>query len=88
MAVIQPFAEDLLVSDHAVVRWLERVCGADIEAVRAEIRAAYTAGGGHDHLILPPTEAGHYVDVPGRGVHLVMRNFQIVTVHLSGKPVA
>ncbi len=28
------------VTDHAIVRWLERVCGFDIEALKAEIVAA------------------------------------------------
>lgn len=28
------------VSDHAVLRYLERVCGIDIEAVRAELTTA------------------------------------------------
>ena len=85
MPYVQPFAIDLQVSDHAVVRWLERVCGADIEKIRSEIRGAYVAGGGLEHLERPPTKAGVYVDVPLHGVHLVMREWEIVTVHASGQ---
>lgn len=29
--------EDLRVTDHAVLRWLERECGVDVEAVRRHI---------------------------------------------------
>lgn len=32
------------VSDHAVLRWLERVEGVDLEEVRNRIRAAYEIG--------------------------------------------
>ena len=32
-------ADDLPVSDHAVLRYLERVCGVDIERVKRQIHA-------------------------------------------------
>ena len=45
MKPFHPALPQLDVSDHAVVRWLERVCGVDIEKYRDEIRAAFAAGG-------------------------------------------
>lgn len=66
------------VSDHAVLRWLERVCGVDVEAYREAIREAVTAGGvvGVDL----PGDAGIYIDVPGERVHLLLRSAQVITV--------
>lgn len=84
MTVIQPFPHDIDVSDHAVVRWLERVCGVDIETYREQIRAAYAAGGLAfivEHCAL---DTGVYVDVPEHHVHLVIRNGQVTTVFHSG----
>ncbi len=78
MAYVLPFGL-IEVSDHAVVRWLERVCGADIEAVRAEIREAIAAGG-VGHLMCPTEDRGVFVDVPGHRVHLLVRGGQAVTV--------
>lgn len=60
------------VSDHAVVRWLERVRGVDIEAVRAEIldqgRGQWAA------------EGAVYVRVPDLGISLVAEHGRIVTI--------
>jgi len=71
------------VTDHAVLRWLERVCGADIEAVRDDIRTAIIAGGfDADQPAL--WSAGLYIDVPEHRVHLVVRDGQVVTVNPSG----
>lgn len=60
------------VSDHAVVRWLERVRGIDIEAVRAEIldqgREQWAA------------EGAVYVRVPALGVSLVAEQGRIITI--------
>lgn len=36
--------ETVSFSDHAVLRWIERTGGIDIDAVRAEMAAAYDAG--------------------------------------------
>jgi hypothetical protein len=84
MAVVVPFAEQIDVTDHAVVRWLERVCGVDIERYRAEIRAAFIAGG-IAHLSGLQDEAATYIDVPEHGVHLVARSHAITTVFHSGQ---
>ncbi|CAN5612076.1 hypothetical protein BH10PSE5_BH10PSE5_01480 [soil metagenome] len=60
------------VSDHAVVRWLERVRGVDIEAIRAEIldqgRGQWAA------------EGAVYVRVPDLGVSLVADQGRILTI--------
>lgn len=86
MPVIQPFPPHVDVSDHAVVRWLERVCGVDIEKYRAEIRAAVAAGG-VSHLFDLPDSAGVFVDVPGHRVHLLARDGQVITVfNYDGEP--
>jgi hypothetical protein len=37
--------EKVSFSDHAVLRWLERTADVDLDAVRAEMTAAYDAGG-------------------------------------------
>lgn len=74
---MSPDAADALeVTDHAVVRWLERVMGVDLEAYRVEIRDAFRAGAASVHF----TEAAIYIDVPAHGVHLVVRNGVITTV--------
>lgn len=68
----QDVADALEVTDHAVVRWLERVEGVDLEAYRE----AFRAGAASVHF----TEAAIYIDVPAHGVHLVIRNGVITTV--------
>ncbi|MDP1617317.1 hypothetical protein [Phenylobacterium sp.] len=60
------------VTDHAVVRWLERVEGHDIELVRQAIRAADPNGW------IAKGAAG--LQVPALGVRLVARDGSIVTV--------
>lgn len=81
---IEPVPHHLDVSDHAVVRWLERVCGVDVEKYREEIREAFLAGG----LLLTVEHSGQdvgvYVDVPAHKVHLVVRNGQVSTVFHAG----
>jgi len=66
------------VSDHAVLRWLERVCGVDVQKYRDEIRAAVVAGGVVEVDL--PDDAGIYIDVPGRRVHLLLRHAEVITV--------
>lgn len=60
------------VSDHAVVRWLERVQHFDIEAVRGEIldqgRDAWVAQG------------AVIVRVPALGISLVAQDGRVITV--------
>jgi hypothetical protein len=47
--------EDLMVSDHAIVRWLERIDGVDLQSVRDRIRAMaagrYDPNDDHDVII-------------------------------------
>jgi hypothetical protein len=45
LALVRPDGEIPVFSDHAVLRWLERRHGVDPTAVRAEMTAAYDAGG-------------------------------------------
>jgi hypothetical protein len=78
---VAPFP--LLVTDHAVVRWLERVVGADIERIRDEIRAA-CARRGCDHLTDLADQAAVYIDAPEHGVHLVVREGEVITVFHAG----
>ena len=78
MKPFHPALPQLDVSDHAVVRWLERVCGVDIEKYRDEIRAAFAAGGIADPNDL--AEAGIFIDVPTHRVHLLARDLQVITV--------
>ncbi len=65
------------VSDHAVVRWLERFHGFDVEAVRGEIlggdRRAWVAQG------------AWYVRVPALEVSLVAREGKVITILPSAK---
>ncbi|MFN3523923.1 MAG: hypothetical protein ACK4YQ_16880 [Phenylobacterium sp.] len=69
---------DVGVTDHALVRWLERVHGVDLERYREEIRAALVAGG--FDLPQPAGDAGLYIDAPGVGVFLVVRAGVVATV--------
>jgi hypothetical protein len=69
---------DVGVTDHALVRWLERVHGVDLERYRAEIRAALVAGG--FDLPAPGSDAGVYIDAPSFGVFLVVRAGAVATV--------
>lgn len=70
------------VSDHALVRWIERVHGVDLSRYREEILAAVIDGG----FDFPPPagDAGVYIDVPERGVHIVIRGQAVATVFHSG----
>jgi len=79
MPVVVPFAQDIDVTDHAVVRWLERVCGVDVEHYRAEIRAAFVAGG-LVHMSGLAGAANTYIDVPEHRVHLVVRDGTVASV--------
>lgn len=66
----------LHITDHAVIRYLERVRGVDIEAVRREIRAKIA-------LIQDyPGATGILVD----GFRYVVANGAILTIHDIGKP--
>lgn len=77
----RPETQEVLVSDHAVVRWLERVSGQDIARLRADIFALAVAGG----FGTQPAAAGAgvYIDVPTFGVHLVLRDGQVTNVLFS-----
>lgn len=60
----------VLVSDHAVIRYMERVIGVDIEAVRDEIRHKVRLSVAH------PTATGILVD----GFRYVLADGAVVTI--------
>lgn len=68
---------DVDITDHAVVRWIERVEGIDLNRIREEIRAAVMAGG---IVHLPGDDAATYIEVAGRDAFLVVRNLSVTTV--------
>lgn len=76
MSAPTPALHEISVSDHAVVRWLERACGVDLEAFREAMRQACLAGG----LADLPADASAWIDVPGHRVHLLVRHAEIITV--------
>ncbi|WP_257541062.1 hypothetical protein [Sphingobium sp. CFD-1] len=59
------------ISDHAIVRWLERVKGVDISAIRAEMQTPALA---------MADEFGAPVLIGKNGERLVIRNGIVVTV--------
>ena len=63
------------ITDHAVIRYLERVRGVDIEAVRREIRAKVTLA--QDY----PGATGILVD----GFRYALANGAVVTIHDIGQ---
>jgi hypothetical protein len=81
-AASRPPACAMDISDHAVVRWLERVAGVDIRRVREEIQAAVVAGGFEQ-----APAAGTFIDVPDHRIHLLVRDGQVITVfNYDGEP--
>jgi hypothetical protein len=67
-------AADIMVSDHAVVRWLERQKGLDLEAVRAEIAAV-----AQPHI-------GTAGTVPlGNGLVMLIDGNRVVTIMPAGE---
>jgi hypothetical protein len=79
MPCIHLAAAEIDVSDHAVLRWVERVCGVDVERFREEIRAALVAGA-FPHIDLQPGDAGVFIDVPVHRVPLLARHGEVITV--------
>lgn len=65
--------DPITVTDHAVVRWLERRCGVDIEAIRSEI-----AG-----LAVPHIGARGTVAV-GAGLVMLIDGTKVVTIMPEG----
>jgi len=59
------------ISDHAIVRWLERVKGVDISAIRAEMQTP---------ALTMADEFGAPVLIGKNGERLVIRNGIVVTV--------
>jgi len=61
-------AEELLVSDHALVRWLERVEGMDLQPIRDRIRAicAGKYDPKDDHEVVVSEDDGAVVVIRGR----------------------
>ena len=64
------------VTDHAVLRWIERVDGVDLAKVRAAILAQ-----GREQWIAAGVAS---VTLPDLGVSLVVRNGVVVTVKPTG----
>jgi len=69
---------DWLVTDHAVVRYLERVMGVDVDAVRAKI----LADGRRD--LLPKIRFGK-IRIADGSVVLKVREGRVVTVQTAEK---
>lgn len=70
------------VSDHAVVRWLERVQGFDIEAVRAEIVARVAAAQAEGAALCDAQGAS--VEIAGGGlVFVVTHDRTVATLYPS-----
>ena len=64
------------ISDHAIVRWLERVKGVDIAAIRAEMSTPALA---------KADEFGCPVLIGRNGERLVIRQGVVVTVIAKGR---
>lgn len=67
---------DPKVTDHAVLRWIERVRGVDLEEVRGEILDQ-----GREHWIATGVAS---LKLPTLGVVLVVRDGVVVTVKPTG----
>jgi hypothetical protein len=52
-----------VISDHAVVRWLERVCGHDLSKVRKEVEIVTGSPPRSDSVLLSHMEQYHRLDV-------------------------
>ncbi len=74
---IEPTRVILEVTDHAVLRYLERVQGVDVEAIRMQIRQIVKKG----------AELGASA-VTAEGVRFVLRNNSVTTVLHRGRPEA
>lgn len=66
-------ASEVVVTDHAVVRWLERMNGLDLEGVRAQIAdAARPHIGAHERVSL------------GNGLVMLIDGHRVVTIMPEG----
>lgn len=67
-----PLKYEPVITDHAMLRWLERVAGVDLEEVRAAIlsdgRAAWVAAG------------STYIRVPALDVAVVADQGRVITI--------
>ncbi len=63
----------IAVSDHAVVRWFERVEGRDIEALREQIAASAAVGVAHGARIVVVSGGKLILDELGQTVITVLR---------------
>ena len=71
ISVMQKGSAGISVSDHAVIRYLERVCGVDVEVYRDTIRKSVITSG------LPVGEAKYPIKGGGKAV---LHDNAIVTV--------
>ncbi len=67
--------ETIIVTDHALVRWLERIEGMDLEPIRAEIRRVISA-----HPIDPVADQNICIDTVTKAVVVTRRDRTAVTV--------
>lgn len=72
---IKPSTVILEVTDHAVLRYLERSQGVDVEAVRLQIR----------DIVIKGAELGASA-VTAEGLRFVLRNNSVTTVLPRSKP--
>jgi hypothetical protein len=61
------------VSDHALVRWLQRVEGLDVEALRDQIAASAAVGVAYGARIVVVSGGKLILDEPGESVVTVLR---------------
>lgn len=79
LKAIRGHATELSVTDHAIVRYLERMQGIDVEAIKKEMIGLVPEGYAKD-------ESGQYVDiidVGDDGLSFVIRDNLIITVRPS-----
>ena len=76
----QEKANDIIVTDHAIVRWLERVVGMDLDPIRAEIRRVINAT-----PVDPKGDQNVCIDDQTKAVVITRRDRTAVTVlHQDG----
>jgi hypothetical protein len=74
--------DDIIVTDHAIVRWLERVEGVDLDRVRAEIRRIINSGYSD-----PKSDQNVFIDEQTVAVVVTRRDRTAVTVLDKNGPI-
>lgn len=78
----QEAPEEIIVTDHAIVRWLERVMDMDLEPVRAEIRRVINA-----NPVDPKADQNVCIDTETKAVVVTRRDRTAVTVLNQDGPI-